>query len=94
MWMCLSMSICFSSLLSEGSWRQGLKQGEGCFRWAAGGGYRGSFVADQMHGSGTCTFANKDVYTGGWREQRERDGMAGCWLLAAGDWWWLLAVDV
>jgi hypothetical protein len=36
----------------------------GIIKFAGGGSYEGQFEADKIHGKGTYTFANGDIYQG------------------------------
>ena len=57
----------------DGDLQEGLRHGEGIYRWENGNTYEGDFQQNTMHGQGTFTWADGRVYTGEFVEDR-REG--------------------
>lgn len=50
----------------EGEFKNGLKNGQGKYKYATGDTYEGTFLNDLKHGQGKMEFQNGDKYQGGW----------------------------
>jgi hypothetical protein len=50
----------------EGGWRNGLREGEGEYRYGNGDLYRGGWVRDRKEGKGVLSMQTMDVYSGEW----------------------------
>lgn len=78
------MSTCGASY--EGSWKQGLKNGEGKLKTKNGDYYIGKFRADRIEGYGTMYYSDGKVYEGEWKNgKRNGDGVL---TLPTGDRFW------
>ena len=66
------------SVLYEGEYRNGKRNGQGAYFWEPGSAairYEGSWADDQFHGQGTMFYADEKVYDGSWaRDVREGAG--------------------
>lgn len=57
-------------------------EGEGCYTWADGSYYEGSWHAGLKHGWGTYAWPNGAVYQGEWRAGMMQ--VRQCWTAATG----------
>jgi hypothetical protein len=48
----------------KGSWKNGLRYGQGKFSWINGDIYNGSWFEDKRHGQGTYTWSDGSIYKG------------------------------
>jgi len=51
-----------------GTYKGGMKNGEGEYYWPSGNFYKGMFLNDKRHGFGVMNWKDGTVYKGAWRQ--------------------------
>mmetsp|Transcript_19379 Transcript_19379/g.33030 ORF Transcript_19379/g.33030 Transcript_19379/m.33030 type:complete len:268 (+) Transcript_19379:48-851(+) len=76
----------YSNGFYEGEWKNGLRHGEGMYKWTDGSSYSGQWKDDKKHGVGVKKWPDGSSYDGEWRENKKHG--KGTKRHANGDVWY------